>query len=205
MTKKKTAYTMTRGQLFSRMFENYHHIIPRYTRAQRVEAYHNPDKRIISGKMTNSEYAWAEKFEQLEYAIEKGDVKTAMRLETELRGRDITDNEAQAILDAAQIKLRCNPAKAEAFQRGEAKRKKTDRKQTESVYTPDDWVRQQFKVDPKTDKVYEVALSLNPEDALIEALDAAATHGVSLEDFINNPQYHTPERKAGRPKKETKE
>ena len=198
---KKKAFTMHAGQLSARLFENYKRIIPKYSRAQRVEAYENPDKRVITGKWTNAERKWAEKFEQMEYAIERGNTTAAMELEKELRGRELTRKEKQTVNDAAQVKRRCNPAKAEFDVKERKSQNKTGRVVEENLYTADDWIRQRFAVDPDTGEEYELAVTISAEDALIEALDAARAHNVSLDEFINDPKYHTPDRKPGRPKK----
>lgn len=199
--KKKKAFTMHAGQLSARLFENYKRIIPKYSRAQRVEAYENPDKRVITGKWTNAERKWAEKFEQMEYAIERGNIKQAMALETDLRGRDLTNEEKHKLRQMKDVKERCNPAKAESRAVSELKERTSTNATHHSIYTADDWIRQRFAVDPETGEEYELAVTLSAEDALIEALDAARAHNVSLDEFINNPKYHTPDRKPGRPKK----
>lgn len=154
----------------------------------------------IINKMTAEERAWAEDFERMEYAIERGHAKDAVRIAKQLNPQ-VSDLALARIREDVDVKLRCNPMRVESEQARESARRKTDQRRTSNMYDASDWVRQKFKVDPKTDKVFEVALTTNPEDALIEALDAAASHGVSLESFINDPKYHTPERKAGRPKK----
>lgn len=199
--KKKKAFTMHSGQLSARLFENYKNIIPRYNRAQRVEAYENPDKRVILGKWTNVERKWAEMFEQMEYAIERGNTTEALRIEKELRGRDLTNQEKSKTRAISQVKERCNPNKAEAWRNDQMSRKTSDRDFNQGMYTADDWIRQRFATDPETGEEFELAVTLSAEDALIEALDAARLHNVSLDEFINDPKYHTPERKAGRPKK----
>lgn len=154
----------------------------------------------ILNKMTAEEKAWAEDFERMEYAIERGHAKEAAKIAKDLNP-NVNKEAIQRIYEDTDVKLRCNPVRAEQQLASNKKQRKTDQRRTSNMYDASDWVRQKFKVDPKTDKVFEVALTTNPEDALIEALDAAASHGVSLESFINDPKYHTPERKAGRPKK----
>jgi hypothetical protein len=158
---------------------------------------------LVLNKMTDAERAWAEDFERMEYAIERGKVKDAEQIAQTLKGGTLSDAFVNALREDAAAKQRCNPETAESMNKASAKQRKTTQRRTSNMYDASDWIRQQFKIDPKTDKVYEVALTLNPEDALIEALDAARSHNVSLDEFINNPKYHTPEpeKKAGRPKK----
>jgi hypothetical protein len=170
---------MNNNQLRKRMTENYSYIIK---------------------KMTNAERAWAEYFESMEYAIERGHARDAIKIAKQLN-INVSETVIQRIRDDVEAKDRCNPDRANRVTRKHNKSRKTDQRRISNMYDASDWIRQKFKVDPKTDKAYEVALTSNPEDALIEALDAAAVHGVSLEGFLNDPKYHTPERRAGRPKK----
>lgn len=167
-----------------------------------VETYGKGKPGGVWQRMNAEEREWAEKFERLEYAIERGFGGEAVRLAKELNP-DISKEAVQRIREDVEIKDRCNPAKADRYQRHEANRKKTDQTRTSNMYDASDWVRNggMMKIKEEDDAEEERGITLNPEDALIEALDAAAAHGVSLETFINNPLYWTPERKPGRPKK----
>lgn len=158
-------------------------------------------------RMTPEEREWAEKFERLEYQIERGYAKEAIEIAVELNP-DVSDAAVQQIRDDVSSKERCNPAKAESFNNSRTKQKTGKRAPNKNMYDASDWVRHGGLI-PSDDELQdngepaliEKGITVSPEDAIIEALDAAAAHGVSLEDFLNNPKYHTPERKAGRPKK----
>lgn len=167
-----------------------------------VETYGKGKPGGVWQRMTAEERDWAEKFERLEYAIERGFAGEAVKI-----AKDLNPNVTQRALDRIKedviVKARCNPAKAESENEYQATLKKTDRKSPDNMYDASDWVRNggMMKIKEEDDAEEERGITLNPEDALIEALDAAAARGVSLETFINNPQYWTPERKPGRPKK----
>lgn len=158
-------------------------------------------------RMTPAEREWAEKFERLEYQIERGYAKEAIEIAKELNP-DVTEQAIQQIRDDVAAKERCNPVKAESKQKSRKASRKTSNTRTSNMYDASDWARHGGLI-PSDDELQdngepaliEKGITISPEDAIIEALDAAAAHGVSLEDFLNNPKYHTPERKAGRPKK----
>lgn len=160
-------------------------------------------------RMTPEEREWAEKFERLEYQIERGYAKEAIEIAKELNP-DVTEQAVQQIREDVESKKRCNPSKAEADRKADVTRGRSKgiRAPKSNMYDASDWVRHGGLI-PSDDEfqdngepaLTEKGITVSPEDAIIEALDAAAAHGVSLEDFLNNPKYHTPERKAGRPKK----
>jgi hypothetical protein len=152
--------------------------------------------------MSPEDKAWAEKFEKLEYAIERGFGAEATRLARELNP-SVSKEAIQRIRDDVAAKDRCNPSKVDRYTRRNDRDRKTDRAPSSNLYEAYDWHRNAGTMQAKDegDSEVEKGITTNPEDALIGALDAAAVHGVSLEAFINNPKYHTQERKAGRPKK----
>lgn len=152
--------------------------------------------------MTESEKAWAAKFEKLEYSIERGFTNEAIAIAFELNP-NVSDAAIERIREDVMVKGRCNPVKAEADAKYQASLRKSDRRSPDTMYDSYDWHRNAGTMQAKDEDDAEVekGITLNPEDALIEALDVAAKHGVNLETFINNTKYHTAERKAGRPKK----
>ena len=167
-----------------------------------VETYGKGKPGGVWQRMTASEREWAEKFERLEYSIERGFAGEAVQIAKALNP-NISQQAVERIKEDMLVKARCNPAKAESENVYQSSRIKTDRKPPANLYDASDWLRNagMMRVKEENDAEEERGITLNPEDALIEALDAAAVHGVSLETFINNTQYWTPERKAGRPKK----
>lgn len=171
---------MNKKILKSRMTENYSEILT---------------------SMTEVEQAWAEKFEEMEYEIERGHSKTATCIAKQLNPA-VSEDTLKRIKEDVDTKVRCNPVAVESEKlRAKRNQRKTDATRPGETYDYSDWVRQRFAVDPETGEEYELAVTLSAEDALIEALDAARAHNVSLDEFINNPKYHTPDRKPGRPKK----
>lgn len=157
-----------------------------------------------SKKWTDGERAWAEKFERLEYAIERGFAREATRI-AKLLNPSVSPEAIARIQADVETKDRCNPAKAEYDAARMTKRKTSDHAAHHNLYDPYDWHKTAGTILDDDGHETELGIATNPEDALVAALDAAAKHGVNLETFINNPKYHTPERKAGRPKKETEE
>lgn len=156
---------------------------------------------LILDKMGDTDRAWAETFELLEFAIERGNTAVAIGALQMLKPSKVTKLDRARIDEEIDIKFRANPLRAEAERKKFEGRRKSDRHSPDCLYDAADWVRQRFGVNPSTGEEFEMVVSSNPEDALIQALDAARAHGVSLDEFVNNPKYHTAERKAGRPKK----
>lgn len=160
-------------------------------------------------RMTAEERKWAETFERMEYQIERGYGVESRALASDLNPT-ITADAITRITDDVESKKRCNPAKMEADRRADIKRGHTKgiQKPRSTMYDTLDWDKTGGLI-PSDDETQangepaleEKGITLNPEDALIQALDAARAHGVSLDEFVNNPKYHTAERKAGRPKK----
>ena len=150
--------------------------------------------------MTPEERDWAEKFEQLEYAIERGFGGEAIKLAKQLNP-EVSKKAIESIKEDITVKTRCNPVKAEAIEKNQQGKRKSTRAVKSNMYDAYDWVRHAgFTVDDDGEET-ERGITISAEDALIEALDAARAHNVSLDEFINNPKYHTPDRKPGRPKK----
>lgn len=154
----------------------------------------------ILKRMTPEEKAWAEKFEKLEYAIERGFAPEAERLAKELNP-NVRDTALTAIREDKTIKERCNPAKAEVWAKDQQSNKHSDRGPNLNTYDVSDWVRTGGTVRDDDGEETEKGITLSPEDALIDMLDTATKHKVTIEEFMRNPMYHTQERKAGRPKK----
>ena len=149
--------------------------------------------------MTAEERAWAEKFERLEYAIERGFAGEAIKLAKELNP-SVTNEAIDRIKQDKNVKERCNPLKAEIWTQEKHKHKTTSIIHSDQ-YDSYDWVRHGGTTLDDEGEETERGITISAEDALIEALDAARAHNVSLDEFINNPKYHTPDRKPGRPKK----
>jgi hypothetical protein len=150
--------------------------------------------------MTADEKAWAEKFERMEYAIERGFGQEAITLAKQLNpeaSREIIE----AIREDVKVKDRCNPVKAERTLRQSESRRSTNNANHSDRYDAYDWHRDAGTILDDDGNETERGITVSPEDALIAALDTARSHGISITEFINNPVYHTPERKAGRPKK----
>lgn len=150
--------------------------------------------------MTSEEKAWAEKFEQMEYDIERGFGSNAVKLAKELNPT-VTQLALNNIREDVAIKKRCNPNKMESDVKSNRKRFKTQETRTSNMYDAYDWVRHGGTMIDDDGEETERGITISAEDALIEALDAARSHNVSLDEFVNNPKYHTPDRKPGRPKK----
>lgn len=158
-------------------------------------------------RMTPAEREWAEKFERLEYQIERGFALEAIEIARDLNPT-VNVNALHQIREDVAVKVRCNPAKAEHYNAAAAKEKTGRRAPNKNMYDPSDWMRTGGTIllpdeyDSEGNQAEaERGITVSPEDALIEALDAARAHNVSLDEFINNPKYHTPDRKPGRPKK----
>jgi hypothetical protein len=160
----------------------------------------------IKNKMTAEEKAWAEKFERLEYAIERGFGREAVRTAKELNP-NVSKEALLRIKEDIETKERCNPIKAESKKEQDRKRGKSTgvRAPKDNMYDAYDWHRTGGTLIDDDGQEVELGITNHPEDALIAALDAAAVHGISLDTFVNDPKYHTPERKAGRPKKKVEE
>lgn len=92
-------------------------------------------------------------------------------------------------------KFRCNPVRAEAEQRKVAKRRVSDRQSPSTMYDPTDFIDQRFNASG-----YELAVSVSPEDAIVDALDAARAANVTLEDLLFGNVVITKQRGRGRPK-----
>ena len=150
--------------------------------------------------MTPEELAWAEKFEQMEYDIERGYGAHAAKLAKELNP-SVSDTSIARIREDVTTKERCNPAKAESFNTSRKNKRTGKRSENLNLYDPYDWVRHNGTTLDDDGEETERGVTISAEDALIEALDAARAHNVSLDEFINDPKYHTPDRKPGRPKK----
>ena len=156
--------------------------------------------KYISKQWTDAERDWAYQFERLEYAIERGFAREAVRTAKELNP-NVSKETLLRIKEDVEVKDRCNPAKAEYDAKRFTEQRKTDRNAPANMYDAYDWHRAGGTVIDDDGHEVEGGITNHPEDALIAALDAAAVYGVSLDAFVNNPKYHTPERKAGRPKK----
>lgn len=154
----------------------------------------------IMKDMTSEERAWAEKFEQLEYAVERGFALEAVGIAEELNP-SVSKEALLRIREGVEVKDRCNPVKAEYDVKRFAEQRKTERSAPANMYDAYDWHRTGGTVLDYDGIATERGITVSPEDALVAVLDAARINNVSLGELINNPRYRTPERKAGRPKK----
>lgn len=152
----------------------------------------------ILNKMSEDEKAWAAKFETMEYELERGHPDRALILAAELKQSTLTSSTAESLTEQGNVKRRCNPVLAEIDAKAvaRARPRKSDRKSPTTMYDPSDFIDQRFNK-----AGYEQAVSLSPEDAIIEAIDAARAANTSVEDLLFGNTTFTKPRGKGRPKK----
>lgn len=150
----------------------------------------------ILNKLSPAERAFAEKFEAMEYAIERGKTDQALAIRSQLAGTNANPAVRQALDEEIDTKFRCNPVRAEAEQRKVQARRTSDRASPNTMYDPSDFIDQRFNK-----AGYEQAVSLSPEDAIIDAIDAAKAANTSLEDILLGNATFTKPRGRGRPSK----
>ncbi len=152
----------------------------------------------ILGKMSDTEKAWAEKFEAMEYELERGHPDRAVVIAEELKQETLTAKTTEELSEIGNAKRRCNPVLAEIDARAIAKARprKTDRRSPDTMYDPSDFIDQRFNA-----AGYEQAVSLSPEDAIVDAIDAARAANTSLEDILLGNTTFTKPRGRGRPAK----
>lgn len=161
---------------------------------------HENYKNILRN-MTPSEREWAEKFEHMEYSIERGKAKEALTYAQELTAKPLTQSFIDDVKEHAAAKERCNPATMESQTKRRKQERKTEQTRTSNMYDSADWLRTGGTYMDEDGNETEIGVTVSPEDALLEALDEARKHNVSLETYMNNPALWEQPRGRGRPKK----
>ena len=161
-----------------------------------------PNKHVkgILHLLNAEERAWVEKYERLEYAIERGFAPEAVALAKELNP-NITEQAIDRIKHDRNVKERCNPLKAEIWVKRRAAEKTTDRAPNNGTYDTLDWLRSGGTTKDEDDEETEKGITLNPEEALVDALDAAKAKGIDLETYLTDSKYWTQPTEAHRPEK----
>ena len=169
------------------------------TRKIKNKVYEN--YKPILNKLTQAEREWAEKFETMEYAIERGKAKEALVIAQELTSKPLSLNFIQDVKEHSAAKERCNPATMESQTKRRKTERKTDQTRTANMYDSSDWVRNGGTTINEDGEETEIGVTVSPESALVDAIDAARSHKVSLEVYMNSPALWEQPRKPGRPRK----
>lgn len=194
---------------YNAMTENYGEI--KLTKQQMEQSVHTPKAKVQPGKMTVEEQLWAEKFEEMLYAEQRGKIHDALDAFEILTNRQPTKAEIEKINANIQVAITSNPTRAEAQGKADIKRGRNQgiRNPKDNMYDSSDFVRvmrgpvdqddlgiepayskdevydQAFKIEKETNPD-NVAVMVNPEDGMIEAIDQARSKSRSLEKLIED-------------------
>lgn len=152
--------------------------------------------------MTPSEREWAEKFESMEYAIERGKSKEALIIAAELKSKPLSEQFIDDVKEHAAAKERCNPVTMESQTKRRKAERKTEQTRTSNMYDASDYVRNGGYYIDEDGSETEIGVTISPEDSLIDMIDLARAHKTDIENYFNNPKLWEEKPKAkGRPKK----
>jgi hypothetical protein len=199
---------MPKGSKYKAMAENYENI--KLTK-QQIERASDTSSKVQEGKMTVAEQQWAESFEELLYAEQRGKIHDAVDAFEKLTGRAPRQAEIAKINANIQTAITSNPTRASKDDIHNKKRGQNQgiRAPKSNMYDSSDYVRvmrgpvdqddlgiepayskdevydQAFKIEKETNPD-NVAVMVNPEDGMIEAIDQARSKSRSLEKLIED-------------------
>lgn len=167
------------------MYENYKEIKLSKDEMEIMEV--TPHRRLHKGKMTFAEQKWAEAFEELQYAEQRGKGAEAKQFFETLTGREPNEQDISKINANIQIAISSNPTRAEAKAKNDVKRghNRNIRKRKSNMYGAIDFqMHKGFKWDEDEGEMVEQGICINPTDVMDEAIDEARSKNRSLEKLI---------------------
>jgi hypothetical protein len=157
-------------------------LLNRFQLNERIRENYNKD---FWSQMTAEERAWAMKFENFEYQMERGKPEDALTLATELNPA-LSESCKQLIVCEAYNKERTNPNLAARKDKYENKQKKGLRKPKSNMYDRYDHKKDNGTTLDDDGVETERGIATNPEENLVEAINESQLKKCSLERLVED-------------------